>query len=86
MTVTLKRWCVVVGLWLCRLGGFVPYEAPALDVLESARIFVAQANPLGGSGEYRRNQALRALMNRHPEARERDLCLAIELAVRERSA
>lgn len=35
----------------------------------------------GTSGEYRRAQGLRMLMNRHPEARERDCALALELAV-----
>lgn len=34
------------------------------------------------SGEYRRAQAMRMLLNRNPTARERDCALAIELSVR----
>lgn len=33
------------------------------------------------SGEYKRAQALRMLLNQHPEARERDCALAIEVAL-----
>lgn len=54
-------------------------------LLMEARTVVAhiQAQFPTTSGEYRRAQALRVMLNRNPEARERDAALAIELAVRE---
>lgn len=35
------------------------------------------------SGEFRRRETLRMLLNRHPAARERDLAFAIEAAIQE---
>lgn len=79
---------VVVGLWLARLGGWTPDPPCALphltsDYADTARLAVREAEKLGGSGEYRRREALRVMLNLNPGARERDLAMAIELAVRE---
>ena len=51
------------------------------QLMESAKMIIGQTGAMEGSGEFKRAQALRALMNRHPEARERECALAIELAV-----
>lgn len=47
----------------------------------SAKVILAQTEIMSGSGEFKRAQALRALMNRHPEVRERDCALIIELVL-----
>lgn len=57
----------------------VPHISKAL--LDSAREITAQAESMGGSGEYRRAQAMRAMLNRHPDASERACALAIELVL-----
>ena len=51
------------------------------EMKDSAALMTAQLDAVAGSGEYKRAQALRALMNRHPEAKERECALAIELAL-----
>lgn len=51
------------------------------DLRESAKLITGQVAEMDGSGEFKRAQALRALMNRHPELGEGDLALAIELAL-----
>lgn len=91
----LRGYLVVVGLWLARLGGWQETERlieklvdrfPINDeILVSARMLVAhvEKNFAGHSGEFKRSQVLRALMNRHPGVAERDLSLHIEAAVRE---
>lgn len=56
----------------------VPYNK-ALSA--SAKEILEQTSKMDGSGEFKRAQALRALINRHPEMRERDCALAIELAL-----
>lgn len=85
----IKRWMVVIGLWLARKGGWeevqpLPLLPVPLDqaIFASAQLLVAQAEGMKVSGEYRRREVLRGLMNRHPDATVKDLALAIELAVR----
>jgi hypothetical protein len=69
--------------YILKLFGVMLIAAPAIsdELMQSAKLITAQVEMMGGSGEYRRAQALRALMNRHPEARERECALAIELAL-----
>ena len=43
---------------------------------------VTEAERVGGSGEHRRREALRMLLNVCPQFKERDHALAIELALR----
>ena len=88
----MRRWLVHIGLWLARLGGWeppapVPFghsETLGLDpaLIASTHLMTEQTGKMGGSGEYRRREALRALMNRHPEAKERDIAFAIEAVIR----
>lgn len=80
--------------WVFKFWGLklAPIQIPAevvepvsteLDAL--AKEFVAQLNEdrfKGTSGEYKRSQVMRMLMNRLPEARERDIAWAIENAIR----
>ncbi len=84
---TIRQAIVAFGLWIARMGGWVPLRADEMaspELAASARMFVAhvQRGFTGQSGEFKRSQVLRAMMNRHPEATERDIALAIELAVR----
>ena len=87
---TLRAWLVILGLWLARLGGWEPPRpAPVTDLVApelvaSARMFVAHVEEhfRGQSGEFKRAQVLRGLLNRHPGAKERDCALAIEVGVR----
>jgi len=70
--------------WLLKLGGGVLIAVPYIpaDVIESARMFVSQADNMPApSGEFKRAQVLRALMNRHPDTRESTCALAIELVL-----
>jgi hypothetical protein len=78
-----KRWLVIVGLWLARHGGWTP-SIPILpdEVLASAKLITTQTEALPAGGEFKRREALRALMNRHPLTAIKDLALSIELALR----
>ena len=58
----------------------LPYLPP--EIKASAKELIAQMDNAIGSGEFKRAQVLRALLNRHPELRERDCALVIELALR----
>lgn len=79
-----KRFLVRFGLWLARKGGYgADNQGVESDIIDSARLITAQAESMKGvSGEYKRREVLRSLMNRHPEAKERDLNLAIELVLK----
>jgi hypothetical protein len=57
----------------------IPFLPEGLQA--SAKVIMDQTALMGGSGEFKRAQALRGLMNRHPEARERSCALAIELEI-----
>lgn len=76
----LKRTLVKFGLWLARLGGWTPYNAGlSNELIESAKLMIAQAGHIAEvSGEYKRREVLRSLINRHPDIPERKLNLAIE--------
>lgn len=82
----LRNVLVRCGLWLARCGGWQGSYPIADDLMASARLFVAHVDAqfAGQAGEFKRSQVLRALLNRHPDARERDCALAIEAAVRAR--
>ena len=89
----IRRWLVTLGLWLAHLGGWtLPFPEPCRRLhatspyLDTARLIHAEVERQQmHNGEQKRHAALRAMLNRHPEARERDLALAIELAVQERA-
>ena len=72
-----KRWNLVL------IPIPVSQDTEELDKL--AKEFVDQLNDdrfKGTSGEYKRSQVLRMLMNHFPDSRERDLAWAIENAIR----
>lgn len=87
---------VKFGLWLARLGGWqeyrcnlthVPEGAQYLnvpeEVLVSAQMFVGQVEKSFSteSGEFKRHEVLRALLNKHAGVSERICAQAIELAL-----
>lgn len=75
----MKKYIVRFALWLLHKSGVNRHglSRDLIDQAESQVIFLAGKGP---SGEYRRHQALAALMK--AGWRERDAALAIELAVR----
>ncbi len=87
----LNGWMIQIGLWLARKGGWkeptIGQIAEALglssEVIGSAALICAQVEDIKGvSGTYRQREAARAMMNRHPDIKERDINLAIELVIR----
>ena len=86
----LIRW----GLWLARQGGWVDlgpkrevvrlFACPpdANQYVDKAREFVLQVEPLDASGEAKRHEVYARLMKAFPEAKKKDLAMAIEWAVR----
>lgn len=87
-----KRLAVRVGLWLAQWGGWreaAPTPPCALahlpndDQVELVRALLADIRErfMDVSGDYKRREALRVLLNIRPQAKERDLNLLIELAL-----
>ena len=69
--------------YILRLFGISLVALPAIPkaVIESTRMILLQTAEMEGSGEFRRAQAMRAIMNIHPDATQRQIALAIELAI-----
>ena len=69
-------------LALLKWLGYSPHGLP-LEILAAARQATAEAERKGGakSGEAKRAQALRMLMNLVPNATQREIALAIELCL-----
>ncbi|KKL26369.1 hypothetical protein LCGC14_2395990 [marine sediment metagenome] len=69
--------------WLVRLGYRLVMHGLSNFVLNAARQATAEAERKGGekSGEGKRAQALRMMMNLVPEASHREIALAIELCL-----
>lgn len=83
----MRNLIIKFALWLLAKCGQSPYiiDKRALKVLEKMRPIVkdVRARYENVSGEFRRHQALARGMDAMPDVPERDLALAIELAVRE---
>lgn len=78
----IKKLLVKIASWLLKLAGETPVALPVRhEVLATAKEITAQAKSMVGSGEYKRSRVLGALMNRHPDAKESELALAIEIAL-----
>lgn len=85
-----RRWLVGMGLTVARWGGWVSpigrrYHGLEVhpEILESARLMTQQVEERfqGVSGEFKRREALRAMLNRHPDRPVRELALAIEMGL-----
>jgi hypothetical protein len=76
----MRKLILKIALWLARLAGedLVRMTHVGEDILKSASMLCDQVDSQDTSGEHKRAQVLRALMNRHPEAKERELAAAIE--------
>jgi hypothetical protein len=77
-----------IASWLRRFAEWldpqpVPEPLVPLDLLTSARHAVLEAGKTRHTGAFKAVLALKALRVLHPGIRQRDLRLAIELAVRE---
>lgn len=84
MKVKLLALVIRFGLWLARKSGWTPIPTmPPPAMVEVAKSIVAnvEARFPHESGLYKQREALRVLMNVHPQARTRDLALLIELAL-----
>lgn len=69
--------------WVLKRFGVKLYMLPYLDdgLIASAKELMYQVDGKEASGEFKRAQVLRALMNRHPTTPERVLALAIEVII-----
>ena len=78
----MKKRLVKFLLFLLHKFGYSPYGL-TYELLEAARQATAEAERKGGerSGEGKRAQALRMMLNLVPEASQRDIGLAIELCL-----
>jgi hypothetical protein len=88
----ITQWLVRMGLWLAKKGGWTPdpcaraHADVKTDVYESAQLLMDQVDagfPYA-SGEFKRREVIRAMMNRHPSLRTRELALTLELAFQDR--
>lgn len=77
----MNRWLVQVGLWLAKLGGWMPPSPEPM--LSTARDLVReqQARWPERDSEAKRAAVYRALVNTYPAASKRELSRAIEEAV-----
>lgn len=73
------------ALWLATKCGAVFAERPRDDYIVTAHEFVAHCDAQNEPWEWKQRQALRAMRQRYPKAKIRDLNLAIEIAVQERA-
>lgn len=77
----IKELLVRIAAWLLKLAGSEAVALPIRhEVMASAKAITRDLDNATGSGEYKRARALGALMNLHPEAKESELALAIEVA------
>lgn len=89
MKTWIKARCLVVGLWLARIGGWTPAPPCALPHLppdsqvDLAKQIVADIDARFPEwpGPLKAREALRVLWNLRPQAHTRDLNLLIELAL-----
>lgn len=73
------------ALWILKITG---YKFPQPQILASkyvptAAVFCAEYKDWDASGEAKRHQVYARLIKQFPEARKKDLALAIELAVQD---
>lgn len=90
MMTTVKRWAVLVGVWLATWGGWTPAPCsrahlPADEALELVCAVVRDiaARFPEAPGPVKAREALRVLLNVLPAMRTRDLNLLIELALQQ---
>lgn len=90
MSQRVRRWCVALGLWFLRLGGFSPMIVPTsvvplIPLVRQLCDEQERTSAPGTSGEYKRHQvyaaAIKEFERRGVKAPERLIALAIELAL-----
>ena len=81
----MKKLLIKLAKALARAAGADLVVLPHVpeNVLSSARTFVSQVSGQVTSGEHKRGQVMRALMNCYPNHKERILAAAIEIACSE---
>jgi hypothetical protein len=79
--------------WSLAFATFLGWTPPACTkphfespFLADAVLGVEQVSSRNESGDFLRREVLLFLINRHPEAKERDLNLAIEMAVQQKKS
>ncbi len=70
-------------LWLAKKCGAVFVVRPDEAYIKAAKGHVAHVSPSSETWEWKHRQCIRALINGFPNAKLRDLNLAIEIAVQE---
>jgi len=71
------------AVWLAAQSGVILVQRPSEGYLASALQFAKHVESQPEPWEWKQRQVLRALMNRFPKAKVRDLNLAIEIVVQE---
>lgn len=74
-----------LALWIAAKCGAQFAHRPEQAIIDSAHEFAAHVDHQREPWEWKHRQALRALMNRYPHNKIRDLNLAIEIAIQERA-
>jgi len=82
----MKALLVRFALWLAHRCGVVLVARPDAAYIASAHEFALHVEHAAEPWEWKQRQVLRALRNRFPQAKVRDLNLAIEITVQECSA
>lgn len=82
----MKKALAQFARWLSAQCGVVLVARPDERYIHSAHEFVRHVDKQPEPWEWKQRQALRALINRFPDAKVRDLNLAVEIAVQECSA
>ena len=77
------NWRNKLALWLLKLDKSVVIIVPEMSdgLVESAKQITSELSSSPASGEWKRAQALRVLLNRHPEEKESNCSRAIELVL-----
>lgn len=81
----MKKFISYFAAWFSD-SGIKVITHPDQSYLDAAKLFVAHVEGATEPWEWKHRQALRALMNRFPKAKIRDLNLAIEIVVQQCSA
>lgn len=83
----MKELLLKLAYWILKKYNIRYFLMPSGEVLEVVKAVAESAHQKfsDASGEYKRNQVLRSVMNILPNAKEREINLAIEMYISERN-
>lgn len=79
----MRKLIAFVTAWFSETNAVKMVAHPDQSYLDAAKIFALHVEDATEPWEWKHRQALRALMNRFPQAKIRDLNLAIEIVVQQ---